>query len=67
MNIIQATAAALEKRCCIQRVAYGNFLKLKPTKSCYEVIGSFNKKKKRPRFWDSTTEDILADDWFLTD
>jgi len=65
MNIIQATAEALKKGCCIQRNEEYP-LKLKPTNLCYEVVGSYNKQEKRPRFWDSRTEDVLADDWVLT-
>lgn len=67
MNIIEATTQALEKGCYISRIVWEDRLKLKPTKLCYEVADSFNDEEKRPRFWDSRTEDILADDWILTD
>lgn len=66
MNIIEATNEALKKECCIKRISWNGCFTLKPTKLCYEVVGSFNEEEKRPRFWDSETEDIMADDWILT-
>lgn len=68
MNISQAVKEAAEKGLCITRADawWGEHIKIKPTdtEDCCIIIPQEDPAGKR---WNPHKEDLLADDWIVTE
>lgn len=76
MYIQEAVKQAIEKRKYIERIKFGNqtashVLKINPTNSsCACMVYTFDRKGKEVHHcknWNPTAEDLMADDWELSD
>lgn len=70
MDIITATKIALRNNLLIKRKVWENFnFAIMPTDLCYAMIKSdadINNQERYP-LWNPKTEDVLADDWAVTE
>lgn len=67
MNIIEATTEAMKSGKKMTRRSWRGSTKVHPTKTCYDLITKYKNEKKRHPLWNPKTDDVLADDWILTD
>lgn len=68
MQIHEATAAALEGRCCMTRLKWhyaGFYCRVMPTNTPDLCILLSRAARHASRGWQPTAEDLLADDWLL--
>lgn len=71
MNIQEAVKISLETQKAISRKEYKNTLYLIPTNNANSLVALFskiNEEYKLPcRGWQPFADDLIADDWFVTD
>lgn len=68
MNIVEATKAALKENKCIKRKRYRNKVIIMPTKSSsYHCVLIFPKMEKMYPRWNPSADDLIAEDWIVTE
>lgn len=65
MNIQEAIREAIRKDACIIRERYRHAMKIKPTRTQENFI-VFHKNGKGYGLWSPTVDDLLSDDWDIT-
>ena len=67
MNIQEAVKKSLENKKAISRREYDNEIFLIPTNDVNSLVALCSKRNLPCRGWQPFADDLMADDWYVTD